>query len=483
MPRLVIVSNRVGPLQDSAKAGGLAVALVDVLRKTGGLWFGWSGEVSEAGTQSEFKIEEARKVRLVTIDITAEDAAHFYAGYANRTLWPTMHYRLDIADFDRRFEAAYHRVNERFAARLRPLLEPDDIIWVHDYHFLRLGAELRALGVENPIGFFLHIPFPGPEILTAVPRHDVLLRAMLAYDLIGFQTHRDRDAFMRSVTEEVAAAHKLDDDTVEFAGRQVAVKAFPIGIDTAGFAKFAVSADARAHEKRVKATLAGKQQIIGVDRIDYSKGLPERFRAFERLLELYPENRGKVSFIQIAPPSRMEVDAYAAMRRNLERLAGHINGRFADIDWTPIRFLTRGQPRKSLAGLYRASRVGLVTPLRDGMNLVAKEFIAAQPPEDPGVLLLSRFAGAAEEMREALIVNPYSPEGVADAMQNAIQMPLDERQDRWRRLYDRIQENDAAAWAKTFLADLRSAAAANRTAMQVVPPQFDLPPEEQPSAA
>mgnify|MGYP001438205157 CR=1 FL=1 len=450
MGKLIVVSNRVGPLRDSGRAGGLAVGLIDALRRRGGLWFGWSGEVSEEGTFGKLKLESGKSVQTATIDISPADHAEFYAGYANRTLWPVLHYRLDIADFDRRFEDGYRRVNERFASRLRPMVGEDDLVWVHDYHFFRVGAELRAAGVDNPIGFFLHIPFPGPEILAALPNYTALLRAMLAYDVIGFQTERDRAAFVRCLAEDLGVVEH-DDGVVECMGRRVTVRAFPIGIDADAFAGYAVSPEGRAHARRIERTLAGRRQIIGVDRIDYSKGLVERFRAFERLLEDYPENRGQVSFIQVAPPSRGEVDAYVEMRRSLERLAGHVNGRFADIDWTPIRFLTRSFPRKALAGLYRSSEIGLVTPLRDGMNLVAKEFVAAQDPEKPGVLVLSRFAGAAEQMREALIVNPYSAEGVAEAMQSALRMPLDERKDRWRRMFERMRANDAHQWAETVL--------------------------------
>ena len=448
--RLIVVSNRVGPMRDSGRAGGLAVGLVDALRERGGLWFGWSGEVSDDGTFGTIKIEQSKSVRLATVDLSPSDYADFYAGYANRTLWPLLHYRLDLAEFDRRTEEGYRRVNERFAQRLRPMIDPKDIVWVHDYHFLRLGEELRKLGVENPIGFFLHIPFPGPEILAALPHHEKLLRAMVDFDVIGFQGVRDRDAFLRALAEETTV-RDLGDDRYEAFGREIVVRAFPIGIDAEAFASFAVSPEGKTHKRRVEKAIVGRLQIIGVDRIDYSKGLIERFRAFERLLEDYPEHRGQVSFIQVAPPSRGELDAYVDMRRTLERLAGHVNGRFADIDWTPIRFLTRSFPRRALAGLYRSSKIGLVTPLRDGMNLVAKEFVAAQDPADPGVLVLSRFAGAAEEMKEALIVNPYSAEGLAEALHTAIRMPLDERQDRWRRMFERLKANDAHAWAESFL--------------------------------
>jgi len=469
MGRLICVSNRVGPLKDTAKAGGLAVGLVDALKDAGGVWFGWSGEVTEEGTFGPLKREQEGKVVLATIDFSSEDYRDFYAGYTNRSLWPIFHNRLDLADFNNRYERSYWRVNERVAARLAPLLKPDDVIWVHDYHYIPLGAELRKLGVENPIGYFLHIPFPPLEILTALPCAQELTRSLFAYDLIGFQTDSDRRRFIHFAREELGA-EKRGDGRIALDGKMPFVGAFPIGIDAETFSGFANSEEARRHIQRMKRILIGRLQIVGVDRLDYSKGLPQRFHAYERLLEDYPENRGRVSFVQIAPPSRSDVDAYVDIRHELEALAGNINGRFADFDWTPIRFIARAFPRRALAGLYRASPVGLVTPLRDGMNLVAKEYIAAQDPADPGVLVLSRFAGAAEEMPEALIVNPYATEAVASALQTAVHMPLEERCARWRPLYERVRANSSALWCQSFLAALTRARTVARPVLRTVDP-------------
>jgi trehalose 6-phosphate synthase len=455
MSRLVIVSNRVGPVRDSARAGGLAVAIVEALRESGGLWFGWSGEISEQGTHGPLKTETVGRIDLTTIDIDAEDYRLHYAGYTNRTLWPVFHYRLDLAEFEREWLDGYYAVNERFAARLYPLLRPDDIVWIHDYHFLPLAAQLRAMGAEQPIGFFLHIPFPVPEILTALPSHRRLVRAMLSCDLIGFQTDRDRRSFERYLLEEEEATATAG-GRIRAHGRTITAAAFPVGIDAESFSRFAVSADAQRQVDRLAALLGDRLQIIGVDRLDYSKGLVERFRAYGELLENYPENRGRVSLLQIAPPSREELDAYIEIRQELERIAGNINGRYADFDWTPIRYITRGFQRRTLAGLYRASRVGLVTPLRDGMNLVAKEYVAAQDGEDPGVLVLSRFAGAAEALDGALIVNPYNVEGTAEVLQRAVQMSLTERRDRWSRLNQAVHRQDAASWRERFLTVLRN---------------------------
>lgn len=453
MSRIVVVSNRVGPLSDTGRAGGLAVALVGVLKERGGLWFGWSGEVSEDGTFGALSFAESDAVSTATIDMAQADYDEFYAGYANRALWPTLHYRLDLTDFDRRLDNGYKRVNQRFADRLVPLLQPDDVIWVHDYHFFFVGQELRRMGIDNPIGFYLHIPFPVPEVLTGLPNHREIVKALMAYDLVGFQTGNHLAAFERYLFEE-CDARRADDGTIHALGHKVVAEAFPIGIDADTFGHFNETPEGEESFDKMRAELGDRRQIVGVDRIDYSKGLPQRFQAFERMLEMYPEHMGEVSLLQIAPPSRSEVRAYAEIQRELEGLSGRINGRFADLDWTPIQFLTRAFPRRALAGIYRASAVGLVTPLRDGMNLVAKEYIAAQDPEDPGVLVLSRFAGAAEEMKEALIVNPYSKDEMGEALRRAIRMPLAERKERFEPLHEKVMTRNASTWSRDFLARL-----------------------------
>ncbi|WP_321333825.1 trehalose-6-phosphate synthase [Breoghania sp.] len=454
MARLVVVSNRVGPLQDSRKAGGLAVGLVDALKKDGGLWFGWSGCVSEEGTFGAMQVESSGNVELATIDLNQEDYDGYYAGYANKSLWPVLHYRLDLAEFERHYEMVYRRVNDRFATRLKSLLRPDDIIWAHDYHFLPLGRALRNMEVENPIGFFLHIPFPSPDFLTALPNAHHLVRDMLAYDVVGFQTQRDVDNFRAFVEQELDGMAHADGRVTAF-GRTILAKAYPIGIDTESFAEYGKSVEARRYYQKLLTSLGGRTQIIGVDRLDYSKGLPERLRAFEKLLEDYPEHRGKVSLMQVAPLSRSDLDAYDTIRRELESVSGNINARFADMGWTPIHCMFRSFTRRALAGIYRGSAIGLVTPLRDGMNLVAKEYVAAQNPENPGVLVLSRFAGAAAEMGEALIVNPYNREQVAEKIQTALRMSLEERKERWNALYAKLLANDSSHWAQSIVSDLK----------------------------
>ena len=454
--RLVAVSNRVGPLDDGGKAGGLAVGLADALKQRGGLWFGWSGETSDEGTFKEAKTEIHGNVSLTTIDMTKDELDGFYLGYANRSLWPLLHYRLDLASFDRQSERAYRTVNQRFAARLAPMLAEDDLVWVHDYHFFFMGSELRQSGFKGHLGFFLHIPFCPPEIFTALPASHDIVRAMLAYDVVGFQTDTDRRNFMAFCIRELGG-EKLEGNRVKVGDRVVTVKAYPIGIDAEGYARAAISPEAFEHESMVREISGERAQIVGVDRMDYSKGLIQRFKGFERLLEDYPENRGTVQFLQVAPLSRSELDAYVDLRRELEEIAGHVNGRFATLDWNPIQIMTRGFTRTALAGIYRAARVCLVTPLRDGMNLVAKEFVAAQDRDDPGVLVLSRFAGAKAELEcGALIINPYSTDDMARGLQRALTMPLDERKRRWNLMREAVFAGTSAHWCNTFLDELES---------------------------
>jgi trehalose 6-phosphate synthase len=449
--RLVLVSNRVGdPRKPSA--GGLAVALGDALARSGGLWFGWSGKVVEDGAPGEGEVHRQRSgtAEIVTIDLSRADHNTYYAGYANQALWPAFHYRLDLADFASGFFAGYQRVNRLFARKLAPLLRPDDVIWVHDYHLIPLADALRALGCRQRIGFFLHIPLPPPPILAAIPGHEWLMRSFFAYDLVGLQTRSDADHFARFVQEE-AGARALGEGRFEAMGRRVIARDFAIGIDVVEFQHLAASNDSRQTEAMLKKQYGHRRLLVGIDRLDYSKGLPQRFRAFRELLAQYPENVNSATLIQIASPTRESVHAYAELRRELEGLAGEINGDYGELDWLPIRYLHRTWARRRLPALYRNARVALVTPLRDGMNLVAKEYVAMQDEADPGVLVLSRFAGAAEQMREALLVNPYDIPATAQAIQRALRMALPERQERHAALLAQIREHDVHAWSRSFL--------------------------------
>lgn len=451
MGRLVVVSNRIADPRKPA-AGGLAVALGEALQTTGGLWFGWSGRIVEDGAPGEGDLHtlQAGKVTLATVDLSREDYDAYYTGYSNGVLWPVFHYRLDLADFERNYIPGYRRVNQLFARRLVPLLQPDDVIWVHDYHLIPLAAELRSAGCANRIGFFLHIPLPPPPIMAALPQHEWLVRSLFAYDVVGFQSETDLGHFTAYAQNEVSAK-AVDRHRFSAFGRNVHAQAFPIGIDVAEFERLGRSREARASYATMREQYAQRRLLIGVDRLDYSKGIPQRILAFRELLSNYPENRRSATLIQIASPSRESVDAYSDIRRQLERLCGALNGDFGDLDWMPVRYIHRMVSRRRLPGLYRAASVGVITPLRDGMNLVAKEYVVSQAASDPGVLVLSRFTGAAEQLEEALLVNPYDLHGTAEAMQQALTMPLAERRDRHNALLERIRKYDVHYWCSSFL--------------------------------
>ena len=457
MGRLVVVSNRVADPGQSARAGGLAVGVLEALRESGGLWFGWDGTTVAEGQPTEVSVARHDSITTATMPLSEKNYQDYYHGFSNSVLWPVFHNRLDLAQINSEAADGYRRVNEGFARALSTLIEPDDLIWVHDYHLIPMAAELRRLGCRNRIGFFLHIPFPTPEVFVAAPEHEWLMRCLLAYDLVGLQTMSDVGHFERSLQALEAKMHH-DGSGQEWPAFSGVVAAFPIGIDVEAFAAMANTKEAQARIQQLNRHSSDRIHIIGVDRLDYSKGLPERLRSFRRLLELYPENQKVATLMQIAPPTREDVDAYADIRHELEALSGAINGEFGDFDWTPVRYIHRVVSRETLAALFRGCHVGLVTPLRDGMNIVAKEYVAAQDENNPGVLVLSRFAGAAEDLVEALIVNPYDPDEVAEAMQQAITMPIEERRERHRALLQRVRERDVQHWRESFIAALAGGA-------------------------
>jgi trehalose 6-phosphate synthase len=447
--RLVIVSNRTANPHSKAATGGLAVAVLAALRQSGGIWFGWSGE-TVADTPGAPTLDTSGSVTYATVDLQRQDFDEYYNGFANRVLWPLFHFRTALVDFKRRDLEGYLRVNEQFATQLTPLLGDTDLVWVHDYHLIPLGEALRRRGATQPLGFFLHIPFPPPELLRILPNHAELMRALCSYDLVGFQTESDRDGFADYLLR-AAGAEELDRGVYRAFGRIVRAEVFPIGIDVERVARLADEAETSRQNRRLLDSLRDRTLFIGVDRLDYSKGLLARFEAFGHLIEHDAEARGRVTFLQIAPPTRSEVPEYLEIRRSLETLAGHINGRFAEFDWTPVRYLNKSFNQRALTGFFRASRVGLVTPLRDGMNLVAKEYVASQKPSDPGALVLSCFAGAAHEMTSAVIVNPFDVEGMAAAMSRALAMPLEERIDRWQDMMRVLERNNLATWRESFI--------------------------------
>jgi trehalose 6-phosphate synthase len=455
MSRLVVVSNRVSDPECSQASGGLAVCILEGLRERGGMWFGWNGEIVTDEQELSLSCTKQRDVVIVTTPLTERDYQEYYLGFCNAALWPVHHYRMDLSRFTQENSESYRRVNRRFAETLEPLLTPQDLIWAHDYHFIPLAANLRALGVRNRIGFFLHIPFPPPDVFRAMPEHEWLMKAFIEYDVIGFQTKTDQANFCRFVCE-IMDSEMISENTLRVGGKIVSVIVAPAGIDVEAFAAMSKRPEAARLIHWLHRRGEPRVNIIGVDRLDYTKGLPERFRAFKRFLELYPQNLKMVTLMQIAPPTREEVKAYADIRHELEALSGEINGELGDFDWTPVRYVHRNIPRDVLAALYRGSQIGLVTPLRDGMNLVAKEYVAAQDENDPGVLVLSRFAGAAEDLEEALLVNPYDAEEVAHAMQKAMTMEISERIERHRALLARVRRHDARNWMGVFICALES---------------------------
>jgi trehalose 6-phosphate synthase len=451
LARIVVVSNRVAvPSADGAnRAGGLEVAIRSFLKRHHGLWFGWSGRV--AG-KNEVAIHEVKSagVTYITTDLTRADYQEYYNGFANRMLWPILHYRLDLAEYSSVDLTGYIRVNDHFAEQLHQVLRPDDIVWVHDYHLLPLAKALRDRGHENRIGFFLHVPFPPPELLTALPKHERLILQLCHYDLVGFQTDNDADNFARYLKDECGMPSS-DRRTFTAGKRIVRLGTFPVGVETAEFERLARRTARSSFVREVVDSLAGRAMIIGVDRLDYSKGIALREKAFERFLTDHRPWRGAVTYLQITPRSRSEIKEYSDMERRISETVGQVNGRYGEPSWTPIRYVNRAHSRSALAGLYRSSRAALVTPLRDGMNLVAKEYVAAQDPENPGVLILSRFAGAAVECATALLVNPYDAEAVGNAIEQALSMPLDERRGRHAEMIKVLTENDIKLWGERFI--------------------------------
>ncbi|MTD94829.1 alpha,alpha-trehalose-phosphate synthase [Hyphomicrobium sp. xq] len=449
MSRIVLVSNRVADLSKASQAGGVAVAIADTLRARKGLWLGWNGRIGDRSEELNAKpaLAEFDGTTVATLALSSREHDDYYTGYSNNVLWPVFHSRLDIAQFEAGYYQRYLDVNKRFAQALRPLLKPDDIIWVHDYHMIPLGMELRALGVTNPIGFFLHIPVPPAQTFLAIPEHRELARGLASYDLIGLQTKVDVGNLIDYLQDGVFG-RILQDGRIRAFDRELSIASFPVGIDVDSFIG--------SRPKRGREAPTATTRLLGVDRLDYTKGLPQKFRAFGRFLEKYPDYRRKVILSQIAPPTRETMVAYTDIKHELETLSGSINGRYGELDWVPIQYIHRATPRKMLVDVYRNSRVGFVTPLRDGMNLVAKEYVAAQDPGDPGVLILSRFAGAAEQMKEALIVNPYDVEEMAKSIKVALEMGLTERQERHQALLDSVRSNSTYDWCRSFLNALES---------------------------
>ncbi len=432
------------------------MGVLSALAEHGGIWFGWSGRTTES-EPGDTKRMQSGKIEFITVDLNEKDFDGYYNGFSNNSLWPLLHFMLGYFSFRRSQYAAYCRVNDFLSRRLTPILEADDLIWVHDYHLFPLGASLRQAGIDQPIGFFLHVPFPNFDVLRTLPCYTQILSALAAYDVVGFQTDRDLWSFQDCMTQPEIGGRLHDDGRITVFGRTFKAEVFPIGIDVEECQRVAVENLDNKELMRLGASLEYRKLIIGVDRLDYSKGLELRFRGFETLLETYPATRGRVSFMQIAPPTRAGVRTYDRIREDLEKAAGNINGRYAEVDWIPIRYLNRGYSRELLMAIFRRAAVGLVTPIRDGMNLVAKEYVASQDPKDPGVPVLSTLCGAARELTDAVLVNPFDRQGVADGLQKAIEMPLNERRAIHASMLAILKKNDIHAWTRRFIDSLSAA--------------------------
>lgn len=450
MSRLVIVSNRLPALGKGVAAGGLAVALAAALKADGGLWLGWSGKTDDAPSPTP-RIQQEGNIAYAALDLTPQDLAGYYDGISNSVLWPLCHYRADLLEYTRPAMDCYLAVNGRFADALVDLIQPDDLIWVHDYHLIPLASALRQRGVKNRIGYFHHIPWPAQDLFRALPQSQRFLAAMLAYDVVGLQTLADA----RNLREALDAARGRLETMTQPRGTRIG--AYPISIDTQNFANRARRAEHLPRIRELHQRFGPRDLVIGVDRLDYSKGLPERLRAIEHLLEHHAGLHNRVSFLQITPASRSGIEGYDRIQQEVAERAGRLNASYGTLDWVPVRYINRAFSHSLLSGLYRLSSVGLVTPLRDGMNLVAKEFIAAQDPEDPGVLVLSQFAGAAHELKDALIVNPHDVEDVSNALARALSMPLEERRARHAHMMARLLAFPVSLWAEKFLTDLKTA--------------------------
>jgi trehalose 6-phosphate synthase/phosphatase len=470
--RLLIVSNRL-PLtlrragdgfREEESAGGLATAMRPVLESTGGLWLGWPGDAGElAGPARAAALASWRERHgYAAVELPRGVAGRFYHGYANGTLWPLLHQFPSSLSFDPEDWQAYLEANRRFRDAVVEAHRPEDLVWVHDYHLMLLPALLREALPDAAIGFFLHIPFPPSDVFRILPHREALLTGLLGADLIAFQTHGDLQHFRSSLLRILGRGSRMDRVAVD--DRYARLEALPIGIAPAEFTAL-VDADpaARATLEEVRRRHAGQRVLLAVDRLDYTKGIPQRLRAFRRLLRRAEAWRGRVVLIQVAVPTRERVPRYRELQLEVNQLVGEINGEFATPAWTPVVYIRRGLPRPELAALYAAADVGWVTPLRDGMNLVAKEYVACQRGGD-GALLLSEFAGAAAEMGEAFLVNPYDEDRTAATLERVLALPAEERRERMEALRSRVLRNHAMAWAERFLAQLREAVGARAQA-------------------
>jgi trehalose 6-phosphate synthase/phosphatase len=470
MARLILVSNRL-PVTVHLKhdevtvvrsSGGLATGLRGPHERSEGIWIGWPGDVSTLNEeQGRALATHLAELRCVPVHLTGEEVSHYYDGFANAVLWPLFHYMIDRIPLSSQEWGAYRAVNEKFADAVVQAWRPGDLVWVHDYQLVLVPQLLRARIPSARIGFFLHIPFPASELMRILPWRVQVLEGLLGADLVGFHTYTYRSHFAASVLRILGISTQGDSIYVD--GRELRLGVFPIGVDAETFVALSTDPEVLRETSAIRAEANNQKILLGIDRLDYTKGIPRRLLAFERLLEREPQCRGKVRLVQIAVPSRDKVPSYQEFRSQVDELVGRINGAFSTVDWVPIHYVHRSLSERQVVALYRAADVMLVTPLRDGMNLVAKEFVTCRSDED-GVLVLSEFAGAAAEMGEALQVNPYDLESMAQAYSDALTMPDEERNVRMRALRQRIAARDVHQWARAFIEALGGVATEERPA-------------------
>jgi trehalose 6-phosphate synthase/phosphatase len=464
--RLIVVSNRlpftlkrVGDNWKTEKSsGGLATAMGPLVKRTGGLWIGWSGDASGVADDKRQKILAGwtERERYAAVELPPTVALGFYEGFSNQALWPLFHHFPYILRFYPDEWKAYVEANKRFCEVVLEHLRPGDLVWIHDYQLMLLPKLLREAAPDARIGFFLHIPFPSSAVFRILPRREELLEGLLGADYVAFHTYRYLQHFRDSVLRLLGTGGHMD--RIEFGGRTVMLDALPIGIAPEEFTRLlseGVATKKRLTEMRER--LRGCRVLLAVDRLDYTKGIPERLRAFRRLLNDSPALRGQVVLVQVAVPSRERIPMYRELRQEVDELVGQINGEWGTPDWTPIIYLRRNLPRSELVALYALADVAWVAPLRDGLNLVAKEYVACHPEGD-GVLVLSEFAGAASEMGEAFLVNPYDEEQTAETVARALTVPVEARRERMVALYRRVRQNNVFSWSERFLSNLQAAA-------------------------
>lgn len=461
--RLVIISNRLPfVLEKKAKkwvsrpgSGGLVTALAPVLRNRGGLWIGWPGTPSKADISKPLKVASKEAgYSLIPVHMQKDEVQRFYIGMSNEIIWPLFHDLQSYCNFDPDYWETYKNINAKFADVIKENTTNEDFIWVHDYHLMTVAKELRARGIKATIGFFLHIPFPPLDIFVKLPWRAEILTSLLEYDIIGFQTLRDRRNFLqclRTLTEEVTVQGKGQVVTVLFGKREVRVGSFAISIDYNEFNQLAESKEVADRAWYIHEDIPKSQIVLGVDRLDYTKGIPYRLKAFREVLCKYPELRGRVTLVQVVVPSRRNIPMYQDLKTEIERLVSEVNGQFTRPGWVPILYLYRFLDKEELLAFYRTAEIALITPIKDGMNLVAKEYCASSIEEN-GVLILSEFAGAAAQLQHnATLVNPYNIEEVADAIYNAFTMKYEERKARMKKLRQTIRRSDIYWWVNSYL--------------------------------